>query len=86
MKRSPNFSDNEKFQFVSILKRYSHLIECKKTDANSLKIKQAAWKSLENEFNSIETNNKRSMKQLIRLWETMMSNEKKVTRVQNKKV
>ncbi|CAH1102134.1 unnamed protein product [Psylliodes chrysocephalus] len=51
-KRESNFSANEKQLLVSIISKYAHIIEDKKTDRTSMDTKNEAWKCIETEFNS----------------------------------
>lgn len=51
-KRETNFSKNEQQVLISIVSKYSHIIEDKKTDRTSMDAKSKAWKDVEKEFNS----------------------------------
>lgn len=50
--RTPNFTITEKVLVVELLRKYMHIIECKKTDTQSNKTKLAAWVQVAEEFNS----------------------------------
>lgn len=54
-KREHNFSANEKQLLISIISKYAHIIEDKKTDRTSMEAKNKAWKTVEIEFNSSST-------------------------------
>lgn len=59
--RSQNFSEADRellMHFVS--QKYFSIIENKRTDNNTLKIKHAAWESLSVDFNAATSNTKRT--------------------------
>ncbi|XP_060528806.1 uncharacterized protein LOC132703511 [Cylas formicarius] len=51
-KRDPNFSTNEIQLLVSIVSKYAHITEDKKTDRSSVETKNKVWKTIEKEFNA----------------------------------
>lgn len=51
--RSSNLNETEEEILVQCVLRHAKVIENKKTDACTLKEKQRAWKTIENEFNSL---------------------------------
>jgi hypothetical protein len=53
--RSANFSNEEKLQCLHLIKKYKEVIESKKTGAINWSEKEAAWKKIEEEFNSQST-------------------------------
>jgi hypothetical protein len=69
--RSTNFSPDEKI----LVRRYSHIIESKKTDAHSWRNKEATWTKIATEFNA-QNSTFRSKETLKRFFE----NKKKETR------
>lgn len=50
--RSANFNTAEIQLLVSLVGKFKQIIENKKTDAVTNKDKEAAWKKIENSFNS----------------------------------
>lgn len=46
-----HYSDTEKRLFINLLKKYSHVIEIKKSDAGTLKNKEDAWNRIYEEYN-----------------------------------
>jgi hypothetical protein len=50
--RAPNFSPDEKVALLNLIKKYSHIIENKKTDAVTWQDKSKAWREITNTFNS----------------------------------
>ncbi|CAG9769725.1 unnamed protein product [Ceutorhynchus assimilis] len=62
-KRTENFSKSEEKLLIESVKKFTNIIECKKTDAVSNKEKNAAWKKVANCFNS-NSQNYRAAEQL----------------------
>jgi hypothetical protein len=73
--RSTNFSPDEKILILNLVRRYSHIIESKKTDALSWRNKEATWTKIATEFNA-QNSTFRSKETLKRFFE----NKKKETR------
>lgn len=63
-KRSPNFTSSEVEYLVSAVKKWRHIIECKRSDHTSTEDKVKAWKEIEREFNCKYTHTFRSQKVL----------------------
>ncbi|CAG9773567.1 unnamed protein product [Ceutorhynchus assimilis] len=55
-KRTENFSKSEEKFLIESVKKFTNIIECKKTDAVSIKEKNAAWIKVANWFNSNSQN------------------------------
>lgn len=51
-KKSKNYTSTEKSLFLQILNKYKHIIECKKSNANTLRAKEDAWNEISEEFNN----------------------------------
>lgn len=51
-KRAANFTKKEETLLVTLVKKYSHIVESKKTDSNANKLKNDTWMKISNEFNS----------------------------------
>lgn len=51
--RAPNFSAGDSKMLLALFKKWSHRIECKKTDAQSNKEKNQSWTKLTQEFNAV---------------------------------
>lgn len=51
-KRVPNFSSSETELLTHIVRRYSHVLENKKTDVVSNKLKEETWCKVADDFNS----------------------------------
>ncbi|CAG9764518.1 unnamed protein product [Ceutorhynchus assimilis] len=63
--RAANFCKEEELFLISLIDKYKNVIESKKSDANSWKDKEMAWKKVEAEFNaSCKTNGVRPLKVL----------------------
>ncbi|CAD0245923.1 unnamed protein product [Spodoptera exigua] len=50
--RSANFSLHEREILVSLVQKYHAVLENKQSDASTWKMKEAAWESIQNEFNA----------------------------------
>ncbi|XP_072945310.1 uncharacterized protein [Epargyreus clarus] len=62
--RSANFSLPERDILVSLVQKYQTVLENKKSDASTWKMKEAAWESIQNEFNARSGGTFRSTKTL----------------------
>lgn len=51
-RRKANFNENERLFLLEILKKYSHIIENKKSDNVSSSAKKSAWTKIAEQFNS----------------------------------
>lgn len=51
--RGKNFTDNERDEVLKIIDKYKNIIDNKKTDAETIRLKNAAWQEVTEEFNSI---------------------------------
>ncbi|KAJ4448358.1 hypothetical protein ANN_10374 [Periplaneta americana] len=76
-KRSANFSDREVELLVNLVKKYSGIIECKKTDSTTWKDKPEAWEKLSNDFNSCSGGILRCAKNLTIKYENVKNAAKK---------
>lgn len=50
--RSVNFTVNEIITLIEIVKKYKHVIECKKTDSTTWRDKDECWSKITDELNS----------------------------------
>lgn len=62
--RSANFSLYERDILVSLVQKYQTVLENKQSDASTWKMKEAAWKNIENDFNARSGGIFRSLKTL----------------------
>ncbi|XP_068083010.1 myb/SANT-like DNA-binding domain-containing protein 3 [Anabrus simplex] len=77
-KRSVNFTAKEKDDLVDIvLSRYKNIIENKRTDMVTSKLKEKAWKEIETEFNSSSMGVQRDWKSLRLCYENIKKRTKK---------
>lgn len=76
-KRASNFTIPEEDQLLCILKKYSGIIECKRSDAVMNSDKLEVWKKVENEFNSKIINEYRSVKCLKSKYENLKKQTKR---------
>ncbi|XP_026292688.2 uncharacterized protein LOC113217062, partial [Frankliniella occidentalis] len=70
-KRAPNFLPSEKVILADLLKVYGSAIECKVSNAQTRKEKEAAWASLCEDFNLKSNFFYRDVSQLKYLWDNM---------------
>ncbi|CAH0562820.1 unnamed protein product [Brassicogethes aeneus] len=76
-KRGANFTQTERRHLLTVVNRYKHIIENKKTDAVTWKEKESTWKKIEVEFNSTTEGIPRSDKQLKLKYEAVKKELKK---------
>ncbi|KAJ3643366.1 hypothetical protein Zmor_026081 [Zophobas morio] len=50
--RAPNYTPDEKLLLLNIIKKYSHVVENKKTDSVTWEEKKQAWKAIAAKFNA----------------------------------
>lgn len=77
VKRCPNFSSKEVELLVSLVKKYSSVIECKKTDSATWREKEEAWEKLSVDFNSCSGGVVRSAKNLNMKYQNIKKTSKK---------
>ncbi|KAK9688305.1 Myb/SANT-like DNA-binding domain [Popillia japonica] len=70
------YTAEEKERLVQVLKAYS-IIECKQSDATTIK-KKAAWENVEKDFNASGTGEKRTVLQLKRCWDKIKRQRKEI--------
>jgi len=76
-KRSHNYTASEKELLLTIFEKFKSVIECKKTDTQSVRDKQTAWKDLTAVFNSQSTHVPRSDDQLKSVWKNIKGQNSK---------
>ncbi|CAG9840797.1 unnamed protein product [Diabrotica balteata] len=76
--RSKNYLEEEKENLISIIEKYKHIIENKKTDSVWSKQKNATWEKIATEYNSISKTGIRNIKQLKLLYEALHKRVKKL--------
>lgn len=82
-KRDPVFQLAEKSHLVDLVEKYYHIVECKKTDKVSVKMKSEKWKRIAEEFNSTSIFMQRDWTVLRNLWENLKKKAKQTITVQN---
>ncbi|XP_034192530.1 uncharacterized protein LOC117609888 [Osmia lignaria lignaria] len=74
MASKKHFTEIDKNTFVAILKKFSHIVENKKSDSSTLKYKEDAWQEITEQFNmSAVISCKRNVAQLKKMWSNMKS-------------
>ncbi|XP_039293505.1 myb/SANT-like DNA-binding domain-containing protein 3 [Nilaparvata lugens] len=81
--REPVFINSEKMLLIDLVEKYYSIIECKKTDGISNKIKQLEWIKIGKEFNSFNTHMERDFNSLKTLWENLKKKAKAVITAMN---
>ncbi|KAG7308841.1 hypothetical protein JYU34_006095 [Plutella xylostella] len=85
--RSANFNNAEVTVLVSLVDKFKHIIENKKTDAATNKEKETAWKKIELSFNSSGiTTSVRSWKTLKLKYEGIKKTMKKKSSLQRQEM
>ena len=75
-KRGQNFSVAEKEMVMSLIEAYRAVLECKRSDTVTTRLKEETWGQLAEQYNALPHVAKRSAKQLRLWWE----NQKKRSR------
>lgn len=68
--RSPNFSSTDLDLLINLVCKYKDIIECKKTDASTWKMKEESWTKITSEFNSLTNGPPRVSKGIKMKYET----------------
>ena len=76
-KRASNFAPSEENLLLELVCKYSHIVECKKTDTVSNKTKEATWCKVEKEFNANSNIGFRSAKVLKNKFENIKKRSRK---------
>jgi Myb/SANT-like DNA-binding domain len=76
--RASNFNAAEEALLMALIKKYCHIIECKKTDALSNKQKEHGWDKLHAEFNAQSGAHARTVVNLKAKFDNLKRNVKKV--------
>ncbi|XP_076545450.1 myb/SANT-like DNA-binding domain-containing protein 3 [Osmia lignaria lignaria] len=72
MTSKKHFTELDKNTFVAILKKFSHIVENKKSDSSTLKNKEDAWQQITQQYNmSAVISSKRNTAQLKKMWSNM---------------
>lgn len=75
--KGKNFSELEKELLIQIVFKYKNIIENKHTNSISIQKKNEAWKKICDEFNSIQTNGTREIKNLKVLYDNLKMRARK---------
>ncbi|XP_067212205.1 myb/SANT-like DNA-binding domain-containing protein 3 [Linepithema humile] len=77
--KSKHYTPAEKSLFLQILNKYKQVIECKKSNINTLREKEAAWDCICQEFNNSSLIiQERSIQQLKKLWTNLKQNQRDI--------
>lgn len=78
-KRARNFSDYEVNVLLSLVRKYVRILEYKKTDSNTIRIKNNAWQQIAREYNNVNWREPRSAKMLKEKYVNMKKRMRKAT-------
>ncbi|NXC69595.1 MSD3 protein, partial [Anhinga anhinga] len=78
IKPAKYFSEVEKSVLLALVEKYKYVLECKKSDARTIALKQRTWQALAYEYNSQPSVSLRDFKQLKKCWENIKARTKKI--------
>ncbi|XP_001505768.1 myb/SANT-like DNA-binding domain-containing protein 3 [Ornithorhynchus anatinus] len=78
IKPAKYFSELEKSVLLALVEKYKYVLECKKSDARTIALKQRTWQALAHEYNSQPSVSLRDFKQLKKCWENIKARTKKI--------
>lgn len=78
LKPAKYFSELEKGVLLALVEKYKYVLECKKSDARTIALKQRTWQALAHEYNSQPSVSLRDFKQLKKCWENIKARTKKI--------
>lgn len=78
IKPAKYFSELEKSTLLILVEKYKYVLECKKSDARTIALKQRTWQALAHEYNSQPSVSLRDFKQLKKCWENIKARTKKI--------
>ncbi|XP_072008978.1 myb/SANT-like DNA-binding domain-containing protein 3 isoform X12 [Engystomops pustulosus] len=78
LKPAKYFSELEKNVLLSLVEKYKYVLECKKSDARTIALKQRTWQALAHEYNSQPSVSLRDFKQLKKCWENIKARTRKI--------
>nr|XP_055158497.1 tomoregulin-1 isoform X3 [Nyctereutes procyonoides] len=78
IKPAKYFSELEKSILLALVEKYKYVLECKKSDARTIALKQRTWQALAHEYNSQPSVSLRDFKQLKKCWENLKARTKKI--------
>ncbi|KAM9307891.1 myb/SANT-like DNA-binding domain-containing protein 3 [Gastrophryne carolinensis] len=78
LKPAKYFSELEKNVLLSLVEKYKYVLECKKSDARTIALKQRTWQALAHEYNAQPSVSLRDFKQLKKCWENIKARTRKI--------
>ncbi|XP_044149134.1 myb/SANT-like DNA-binding domain-containing protein 3 isoform X2 [Bufo gargarizans] len=78
LKPAKYFSELEKNVLLALVEKYKYVLECKKSDARTIALKQRTWQALAHEYNSQPNVSLRDFKQLKKCWENIKARTRKI--------
>ncbi|XP_064220288.1 myb/SANT-like DNA-binding domain-containing protein 3 [Aotus nancymaae] len=71
IKPAKYFSELEKSILLALVEKYKYVLQCKKSDARTIALKQRTWQALAHEYNSQPSVSLRDFKQLKKCWKNI---------------
>ncbi|XP_053571741.1 LOW QUALITY PROTEIN: myb/SANT-like DNA-binding domain-containing protein 3 [Bombina bombina] len=84
LKPAKYFSELEKSVLLALVEKYKYVLECKKSDARTIALKQRTWQALAHEYNSQPSVSLRDFKQLKKCWENIKARTKKIMAIERR--
>lgn len=78
-KRAKNFTESEKNVLMRIAKEFSAIVDNKKTDSKTVKIKKDTWEVITSRYNTCCQTGERNSKQLKALYDILRKNSRSIT-------
>ncbi|KAF2905836.1 hypothetical protein ILUMI_00342 [Ignelater luminosus] len=76
-RRGANYTEEEKEFFLHVIRRYSNIIDNKRTDSETIKQKKEAWKEITLIYNQVAKTGLRDWEQLRNLYDNIKRKKKK---------
>uniref|UniRef100_A0A2K5C4T9 Myb/SANT-like DNA-binding domain-containing protein 3 n=1 Tax=Aotus nancymaae TaxID=37293 RepID=A0A2K5C4T9_AOTNA len=76
IKPAKYLSELEKSILLALVEKYKYVLQCKKSDARTIALKQRTWQALAHEYNSQLSVSLRDFKQLKKCWENIKARTK----------
>ncbi|RXG55478.1 hypothetical protein Avbf_11399 [Armadillidium vulgare] len=71
------YTKHEKEYLIKLVLKHKDIVESKNLQGSALLEKNEAWREIESDFNAVAFHNKRTCKQLKKLWDNLKTEKKK---------
>lgn len=82
-KRDPTFAASEKLSLIDLVGSHFNIVECKKTDATNMRLKNDEWRKIALEFNAMSNVCPREWTVLKNCWENLKKRAKQQQTLRN---